>query len=854
MAISKIVQNSIDETSVSLGAKISNVQIANSSYTVLDDTAVNVGGGYIVITGSGFKESAQVLIGSNTACSVSVIDSTTIRAEVPAKDAGTYPVYVVNTDGGVGIRVPGLTYSGFPTWVTDSTLPEQGVDEPISIQLEATGANTYALQTGSTLPSGMVLNTANGLLTGTVTGISEETLYNFTIEAIDTENQESPRAFNVTITVGDEYFNQTVLLLDGDGTNGANNNVFRDSSNNNFAITRNGNTTQGTFSPFSVNAGEWSNYFDGTGDCLSFADNAAFDVGSGDFTIEYWGYVTGTGEYRSYGQIDSVPDLGTLSTFGGINSSNKAIGGFRSGSTDYACVSSADFPRNQWVHHAVVRDGATLRQYINGVQDGTAAVSTLSAINSAASFSIGRIGDYSFFHWLGYISNFRFVKGTCLYPSGTSFTPPASLTAVSGTSLLTCQSNRFVDNSSNAFAITRNGDVKVTPFSPFAPTAAYSASVNGGSGYFDGSGDYLTVPAGAAFAPGTGDFTIEAWIYPTAGVDRYIWTQTVSGANYFVFAHSSTTAYLTATASGGGVPIFGPANSLNLNSWNHVAAVRSSGTVTVYVNGAAGTGTTNTTNLSDTTRVPTIGTYTHSTSASPFTGYMSSLRYVNGTAIIPPSGGPTAPLTAVSGTSFLCNFTNAGIFDNTGKNNLETVGNAQVDTTTKKYGTGSLEFDGTGDWLKVPNSVDIQLGTGDFTIEFWVYLATGDTGSNRGLVAKGGASTGWLVSLNTTEKVVFTYTTSTITSSGAITTNSWNHIAVVREGTGSNETKIYIGGTNDGTGTVSTNFNQTEVMYIGANRAAGDPMKGYIDDLRITKGVARYTANFTPPGGPFQNL
>jgi hypothetical protein len=165
-----------------------------------------------------------------------------------------------------------------------------------------------------------------------------------------------------------------------------------------------------------------------------------------------------------------------------------------------------------------------------------------------------------------------------------------------------------------------------------------------------------------------------------------------------------------------------------------------------------------------------------------------------------------------------------------------------------------MEFDGTGDWLLMANTPDQQLGTGNFTIEFWVYLATGDIGSARGLVAKGTSTTGLLVSLDSSEKVVFTYTTSTITSSGAITTNAWNHIAVVREGTGSNETKIYINGTNDGTGTVSTDFNQTSVMYVGCNRTAGDPMKGFIDDLRITKGVARYTTTFTPPTEAFPNL
>jgi hypothetical protein len=55
--------------------------------------------------------------------------------------------------------------------------------------------------------------------------------------------------------------------------------------------------------------------------------------------------------------------------------------------------------------------------------------------------------------------------------------------------------------------------------------------------------------------------------------------------------------------------------------------------------------------------------------------------------------------TAITNTSLLLLAPNAGIFDNTGKNNLETVGNAQIDTSVKKYGTGSMEFDGTGDYL-----------------------------------------------------------------------------------------------------------------------------------------------------------
>jgi hypothetical protein len=86
----------------------------------------------------------------------------------------------------------------------------------------------------------------------------------------------------------DAFFNQTVLLLHGDGTNGAQNNTFIDGSSNNLTITRNGNTTQGTFTPFSAEAGKWSASLVGSSDGLTSTSNAAFGFGSGDFTIEFW--------------------------------------------------------------------------------------------------------------------------------------------------------------------------------------------------------------------------------------------------------------------------------------------------------------------------------------------------------------------------------------------------------------------------------------------------------------------------------------------------------------------------------------------------------------------------------------
>jgi hypothetical protein len=655
----------------------------------------------------------------------------------------------------------------------------------------------------------------------------------------DLTNQLQATA-GATVTDIDANFKQTVLLLHGDGTNGAQNNTFLDGSTNNFTITRNGNTTQGTFSPFSLAAGEWSNFFDGTGDYLTANPTA---LGSGNFTIEGFIYLTSS-SINSKGIFHLATSTPLPSSVTGVALATGASGGWNLyyNNNSQNTTNTLTAVPNTWIHFAVVKESTQIRVYIDGILNQS---QTDTANYTNTSTAIGGWFNTSLL-MTGYVSNFRIVA-SALY-SGTSTSvanfsiPTAPLTAISNTNLLTCQSNRFVDNSTNAFAITRNGDVRVTPFSPFAPSAAYSASTNGGSGYFDGTGDYLSIADAAGLRFGTGNFTIQAWIYRSAaGAVHSIAAKGGASTGWVFQVHSDNKLRFTQTTTN-----IDSTGTIPAGAWTHVAVVRE-GTGTnqtkLYINGVNDGQATVTTDFNQTEQL-NIGA--DRGNANPMNGYIAGFKYVVGTAET--ITVPTAPPT---GGTALLNFTNAGIFDNTGKNNLETVADAQIDTTTKKYGTGSMEFDGTGDWLLMANTPDQQLGTGNFTIEFWVYLATGDIGSNRGLVAKGTSTTGFLVSLNTTEKVVFTFASSTITSSGAITTNAWNHIAVVREGTGSNQTKIYIGGTNDGTGTVSTDFNQTSVMYVGCNRTAGDPMKGFIDDLRVTKGVARYTANFTAPTKAF---
>jgi hypothetical protein len=205
----------------------------------------------------------------------------------------------------------------------------------------------------------------------------------------------------------------------------------------------------------------------------------------------------------------------------------------------------------------------------------------------------------------------------------------------------------------------------------------------------------------------------------------------------------------------------------------------------------------------------------------------------------------------VSGTKFLCNFNNAGIIDSTGKNVFETVGNAQIDTTVKKFGTGSLEFDGSGDYLVTNSDPGIfAFGTGDFTVEFWLYLNTTQTKIIYDQRASG--TQGFYPELYVNSNSIRYYTNAADRITGGTLNNlEWYHIALVRSGT---STKLYINGTQTGsTYTDSNNYiNGVGRPIIGANAsvAGNDSLNGFIDDLRVTR-YARYTSNFTIPDSEF---
>lgn len=661
----------------------------------------------------------------------------------------------------------------------------------------------------------------------------------------------------------DPNFSGTTLLLHGNqpsGVTDTSNNVFKDSSTNNSTITRNGNTTQGTFTPFSQTG--WGNYFNGSS-YLSLASNVALQMASGDFTIETWFYAT---------NATNVTQRLITTTVGAFGSTDFGLR-LESGTTQHVRAliggvsiepTSPTISGGQWYHIAVVRSGSGTNNctiYLNGLNigQGTSTANISTAIQYIGGyFSTGPAEYFS-----GYLSNTRVIKGAALYTA--NFTPstvPLTTTVSAGTvSLLTCQSNRFIDNSANAFTITPSGSPQIQAFSPFYPTAPYNPTTIGGSGYFNGTTDYLTVPYNIALAPASGDFTVEAWIYYTTapGTNNTAIigniNQSTGNGDWVLFYRGGSTRFEFACSSSGAVaglqrsfytitPVAG--------TWYHIAGVKSGSTLSCYVNGVKGTDATLAT-VNNGSLTTYIGTGTDL--SGYLVGYMSGLRVLKGTAAT--ITVPTSPPTNITNTSLLLNYTNAAVIDNTAKNDLVTVGNAVVSTTQSKWGGASIYIPTTGatDYCLVPyknaNFPDVYAGGGNFTVEAWVYVTAYATNQNTICGTRLNGAAGWEFRINSTGTVSFYYTGGTVAvTTSTVSLNTWTHVAAVKN---NGTTTVYINGVSGGSAAQATATATTNAMYIGSGVGANSGFSGYIDDLRITQGVARYTGNFTPPTSQLQD-
>jgi hypothetical protein len=425
-------------------------------------------------------------------------------------------------------------------------------------------------------------------------------------------------------------------------------------------------------------------YFDGTGDYLSVPANTALAFGTGDFTIECWFYKTSTGTTV----ISNNPATNTDNNYYVLDAVTANATFQIRDNTSQAFAYGPAVSSNVWTHLAVSRSSGTVRVFVNGVSGSP--VTITKSITSRTTIIGGFLYTGFEGYFSGYISNLRLVKGTAVYTA--NFTvPTAPLTAIAGTSLLTCQYNTFTDYSTNNFAITVVGNTAIDVLNPFAYNSVF----------FDGSGDYLSTPTASALQLDTGDFTIECWFYTTSsGVQQTIVQKDgISGSRqsqYSIFVTTSNQIQLTLSTAVGaaGNQNFLVPTAISTNTWYHVAAVQNGGNVTVFVNGAIGVGPTALTiTMGNNTGALTIGTT--SPGASFFFGYISNLRIVKGVAVY--TGvftPPTTPLGATqsSGTNIsaitgsqtsLLTCQNSTIIDNsTNGFTITTVGNTTVATPT----------------------------------------------------------------------------------------------------------------------------------------------------------------------------
>jgi len=172
-------------------------------------------------------------------------------------------------------------------------------------------------------------------------------------------------------------------------------------------------------------------------------------------------------------------------------------------------------------------------------------------------------------------------------------------------------------------------------------------------------------------------------------------------------------------------------------------------------------------------------------------------------------------------------------------------GNAKLSTAVKKFGTASLALDGTGDYLSVASQPDFAFGTGDFTIEGWFYRTNAALATLIDLRPISGTTPYHQLNLSSTGVLRYAVSGATVITGSSLTLNTWVHVAVSRAGS---STKLFVNGTQSGsTYTDTNNYSVNYSLTIGATNLGVAAYAGYIDDVKVSKGVARYTATFTLP-------
>ena len=181
---------------------VSNIQIANSTFVIQDDTAVSTEtGGFVVMNGTNFGPGTSVTVDGTQASSVTFVSTSKLNVQIPAKASGSYTVEATRPDGSVATVPLGVTYSPSPVWSTSTDLGNVMQNIAFTQTLAASSDSNVTYANTSALPPQTTL-TSNGTFSGNITSVADDTLYTFTVKAQDLEFQDVPRMFSLQYLVG----------------------------------------------------------------------------------------------------------------------------------------------------------------------------------------------------------------------------------------------------------------------------------------------------------------------------------------------------------------------------------------------------------------------------------------------------------------------------------------------------------------------------------------------------------------------------------------------------------------------------------------------------------------------------
>jgi hypothetical protein len=575
--------------------------------------------------------------------------------------------------------------------------------------------------------------------------------------------------------------------------------------------------------------------------------------------MEAWIYPMSVGTYGS-AVIGQSGTAGNQDEDFGLSSSGMLYYYKTNGMGGANITLAAPYPLslNSWHHIALVFTGTEAMLFQDGNKVASTPWTEAWATHGINGPTIGRSLNTSYpqyvrrFH--GYIDGIRITQGIARYTNHFELsTSPFPI----GTT--------FVDEKGHT--VTANGNAVIS-------TA--QSRYNEYSAYFDGTGDYLEIPNSTDFDLGT-TFTVEFWFYTTVSshVGKILSTRTglTSGYEFSVWNQGSGNKITCERwPTGGGLQ--SGSTTVSTNAWNHIAFSYDGLTMRGFLNGTLDISISQS-SISYTTAGQVLRIGLPVPYVEAVNGYIDDLRITKGVARYTsdfnppprfPSHTPTDPY--YSNVVLRMPFNGApgstSITDEKGKV-VTVVGNTQLSATQARFGPTACYFDGTGDYLTVPTSVDFNFGSSAFTIEMWVnwsnlptngvyggLLGRYETGTNNRCFSVGFYNTAGVYTLDFFTNHLGT-TAGNIAPLSATFTPSvgrWYHIAAVADGA---TRYMFINGVLQGSSAYNGVYSGSVVTTVGTIGVAYAVITGYIDDLRITKGIARYTANFTPPRAPFPN-